>query len=434
MKSLGFLVRPGKGAELAKPAAYLALTTMTRALSGLVVAKLISVATGPVMFGHLSQLLIATALVGMFAGGGIGGAITKTIAAEKTSEGRDAWLRVALRIYISATLVLAVLLGAYARELAIWVLGDPQYQSIFAILSISQALVGISNILQAIAAARGSYKFIFHVNILGAVVGIGLMMWLVRGFGYAGAAIGIVAAPAITGLFALVMARGEGGIPTRLLKQSMKGWIASRKEAMHLLSFSLITLVGAGSLSLAQMATRDIVGAAVGWQQVGYWQAVSRISDAYMQFISLFLMSYGLPRLAKHGSLVQTRGDLFQISRFLLGSLMLGGAVLWLCRVKIIALLYSAQFVEASYYILPQLLGDAFRTIAVCFSVAFMALRGPRISICYEAAQGILVYLTTFMLIRPAGIMAPLYSHCITYLILALVMGTLYRAHARRGS
>lgn len=434
MKSLGFLVRPGKVSELARPAAYLALTTMTRALSGLVVAKLISVATGPAMFGRLSQLLIATALVGMFSGGGIGAAITRTLAAEKTGEGRDAWLRVALRIYVAATLVLAVLLGVYARELAIWVLGDPEYQSIFVILAISQALVGISNILQAVAAARGSYKFIFQVNILGAVFGIGLIVALVSGFGYAGAAIGIVAAPAMTGLFALAMGRGEGGMPARLLKDSMKGWMASRKAATHLLSYSLITLAGAGSLSLAQMATRDFVGAALGWQQVGYWQAVSRISDAYMQFISLFLMSYGLPRLAKHGSLAQARGDLFQLSTFLIASLVLGGAVLWLCRERIIALLYSAQFVEASYYILPQLLGDVFRTVAVCFSVSFMALRGPRISICYEAAQGFVLYLTTFLLIRPAGIMAPLYAHCTTYLILALVMGTLYRAHEKRGA
>ncbi|MGG6497584.1 UNVERIFIED_CONTAM: O-antigen translocase, partial [Bacteroidetes bacterium 56_B9] len=54
----------------------------------------------------------------------------------------------------------------------------------------------------------------------------------------------------------------------------------------QLAAFSVMTLTATLVPQLVGMLVRDHLALQFGWQQVGYWQAVSRVSDAYLLFFT----------------------------------------------------------------------------------------------------------------------------------------------------
>src|ERR1041385_1146037 len=63
--------------------------------------------------------------------------------------------------------------------------------------------------------------------------------------------------------------------------------------------FSLMLLVSVLTMQMAQIVIRGFIEQRNSWVEVGYWQAVTKISDAYLQFIIVVLANYFLPRLAE---------------------------------------------------------------------------------------------------------------------------------------
>ncbi|MGN8554363.1 UNVERIFIED_CONTAM: hypothetical protein OHV15_17435, partial [Microbacterium sp. SLM126] len=278
---------------------------------------------------------------------------------------------------------------------------------------------------QAFASAYGRYGVILASNAAGAVIGIALLAALTHYGGYAGAALGVVLLPAMPGATLLVMkfrsVRSRVAVDYRRVDMA---------KVRHMFSFSAITLAGAASITLGQMAVRDLVGAVSGWDQVGFWQSTIRISDVYMQFVSVFLLSYAMPKLAGMEDR-QIRRAFVGIQGKVLVLFFLGGLFLWLVRHELYRLLYSAEFVGASTLLVPQLIGDAFRVVAVSISTLFMARGTVRVSLVYEILQGVLLFAGTALLVDHFGGRAPVYAYGATYFGLMVGMMLMYRLRFR---
>ncbi|SDC22122.1 polysaccharide transporter, PST family [Cupriavidus sp. YR651] len=403
----------------------LAGATLVKALAGLATAKIIATSVSLGQFGQLSQFMALTAFAGMFAAGGIAPGVTRVIAAHKGSVQERDWIGVITQIYMVTTVVMALAVLLFSSQLSSLVFGTDDYRWTVSLLGVTQALVGFCGLYQAFASAYGRYGTILASNAAGAIAGIVLLAVLAHYGGYEGAAIGVVLLPAMPGL-ALVL----------LKLRSLPGKVKIDRKSFdfakvgHMFSFSAITLAGAASITLGQMAVRDLLGAVSGWEQVGYWQSTIRISDVYMQFVSVFLLSYAMPKLAGVND-AELRPAFAVIQRKVLLLFCLGGIFLWGIRHELYRLLYSAEFVGASGLLVPQLVGDAFRVVAVSISTLFMARGTIRVSLVYEILQGILLFVGTTLLVHHYGGSAPVYAYGATYLVLMVGMVLAYRARFR---
>lgn len=409
-----------------RSSAYLSVTTAVRALNGLAVLKVLALCTGPAEFGRLSQVMGVVALCGMLAAGGIGSGLTRQMAASQDAAGAQRWLCVALKVYLVASATLASLLLASSWSLASWLVGDVAYTIVFVCLAAGQALVGASTLAQSIATARGDYAFILRISVIGAVLGAGLVTAAIFSGGALAGAIALVANAALPGLVAIVIKHAS---VLRFIRGPRDA--APYADVVQLLQYAVVALLGAASLTISQIATRNLLGQALGWDSVGIWQTVVRTSDVYMQFISVLLMGYVLPRLsgyvgfrAMHPSFVRMGGTL--CSLFLAMA-----SCIYLLRDLVIQSLFSSAFLDATNLMLPQLLGDLFRIIAVCFSVALMARGQPKPSMVYEASQGILAFALTALLLDTSGPSAPVHAYCATYAVLMIPLALAYRAGLR---
>lgn len=409
--------------SIVKSTAYILSSTIVRALNGLVVLKILALHTNPAEFGYLSQVMGVIALFGMLAAGGIGNGLTRQLAASQNKLDQFRWLVVAMRIYIATSAVLAVVLILTASHLAIWLVGDHGYAVVFICLSVGQAIVGASNLAQSIAAARADYLFTLRISIYGAVLGAITVAVGIQLGGVIGGAIALVINPAVPGLVAIAIKRHS-----LVHLVGRVGEKVDNKDAIRLLKYALVVLLGASSLAISQVGSRILVAQSLGWGAVGFWQTVTRISDVYMQLISVLLISFVLPRLAAHKNFADMHLAFLRLSVALCGLFLVAALTIYVLRDILISLLFARNFLPAADLLLPQLVGDFFRVIAVCLSVALLARGQTKISMIYESLQGIIAYTLTAILLGYMTSIAPVLAYCFTYAILMLFLLYSYRS------
>lgn len=412
--------------SLIKSSIYISAATLMRALNGLVVLKILALYTNPAEFGYLSQIMGVIGLSGMLAAGGIGNGLTRQLAASRNAKDQHRWLAAALKIYLVASAILAIILLAASWSLAQWLVNDAGYTVVFVCLAAGQAIVGVSNLAQSTAAARGDYLFTLRISIVGAVggsifVGAGVFFG-----GVIGGAIALVINAAMPGVVAIII---KWHSLLRLVDRVDE--IVVRSDIFVLVKYASVALAGAASLALSQIASRNIVGKSLGWDAVGFWQTVVKISDVYMQLISIVLVGYVLPRLSRYSGFRSMHSEFLRLCGTLCSIFLVTATAIYAFRDFVISLLFSSAFLPATGLLLPQLLGDLFRVIAVCLSVALMARGLTLMSMLYEALQGILTLILTIAILDHSAIAAPVQAYCLTYATLMLFLAYVYRAHIR---
>ena len=411
-----------------KAGIHFASSILVKAVAGLIVIKLLAWKLGPDGFGLLGQLMTLVAITGMFAGGGITNGLIKVLAESPVAskEGR-AWFATAFTLTTVISAIVALLLMIFSTVLSSRLM-QGGFTALFVGLGLVQAIVGYGSLVQAEASSRGESSFYAKVNILGTVLGTLVLAFAVNSFGFDGAAYSVMLMPALTGVVALLfMASGR-----RELFQFSK-FLVDRVRMRHLLSFSVLALVGSTSVPVAQILMRDGMAQEFGWEQVGLWQGVIKLSDVYMQFVGVVLMNYVLPRYASAANLDLVIKE-FKVSLlWLLAALLLGFIVLYSLKSFIVKLVFSNEFLPMTDYFLPQMVGDIFRTIASAISLIFMARGAVRVSIIFEFAQGIFLFLVFLILLSTCGSMTPVYAHVITYGLLSIFMAVGLGFWFRRG-
>lgn len=413
--------------SLVKSSLYITSATLVRALNGLMVLKILALHANPAEFGQLSQIMGVIAFSGMLAGGGIGNGLTRQLAANLNAADQYRWLGAAFKIYMVTSAAIAIFLMVASGQLAGWLVADSRYALVFVCLAVGQAIVGAANLAQSIAAARADYLLILRMSTIGAVAGVlvvGVGVWF---GGIIGGAIALVINAAFPGLVAITVKRHSLLL---LVGRVREGVVYG--DVVTLLKYASVALIGAASLSLSQIASRNLVGQSLGWDAVGLWQVVVRISDVYMQLISVLVMAYVLPRLAKYSNFRSMHSTFLRACGAICGVFIVGAVAVYLARNMIIPLLFSTTYLPATELLPFQLIGDFFRVVAVFLSVALMARGLTKMSMVYEASQGILTFILTAALLGHTGFAAPLQAYCLTYAILLMLLAYFYMKCLRK--
>jgi len=405
---------------------HFASATLIKTVAGLIVIKLLAVQLGPDGFGQLSQLMTLVAITSMFAGGGVANGLTKALAKTPitTVEGAS-WFATAFTISTIAALLVAIGLVVLSEFfLDRLMLGG--FAAIFVFLAIGQVVVGYGNLAQSEASSRGETGFYAKVNIVGTVIGVTVLYFAVTYFGFPGAAYSIAIMPSFLGVVALALFFKRVDV-FQYLKCSLESY-----KVKWLLSFSVVTFVGALSIPLAQIIIRDVMAQQFGWSQVGLWQGVVKLSDVYMQFVGVVLANYALPRCAAAKTDRESGKEVASIVFWLVIALMAGFFVLYFIKDIVIRLVFSGEFLGMSDYFIPQMAGDIFRTVAAGISYALMARGIIKISILFELLQGLLLVVIFYCFIGQFAAMAPAYAHVATYGLLAVIMSVIFWFELRR--
>jgi len=391
---------------------YSSLATAARLLTGLVVIKLVAWRAGPEGVGKLGQFMSLMSLLAVLAGGGISAGIVKYVAEYRHDAQKLSRLLAAALWY---ALIASCLMGCAAlllsRQLSLWLLGDARYENLIRLLAVAQLGIALANYILAVINGFMDVRRLALVQVLGStlsvMMAVGLSRWLHL--------YGVLLALVVGQLLLLVV-----GLPvwrrSPYFQRSMLRMRFDREMSLKLAAFSVMTLTSALLPPLINIAVRNRLALQFGWEQVGYWQAVSKVSDAYLLFLTTAINIYYLPKLAATHGRASLAGELRNAYRLLLPAVILLAALVYVLRDWVTRILFNAHFSAANALYGPQLLGDVIKIASFMLSYLMLAKAMTRLFVISECVFALTYLALVYVFTASFGLIGAMYAFAVNYL------------------
>ncbi|MGO4703045.1 O-antigen translocase [Dyella sp. 2RAB6] len=414
--------------SIARAGLYSAIGTAARLLAGLVVVKLVAWAAGPDGVGKLGQFMSLMSLLAVLAGGGISAAIVKYVAEYRDDPERLArLLRAALGYALCAAILMGLAALLFSRQLALWLLDDVRYEGLLRVLAFAQVGIAVSNYLLAVINGFMDVRRLVFIQVVGSGLSILLAAWLSWQQGLYGALLALVLGQLLWLAIGLPAWWRSPDFRPGMLRAGY-----DRDMIVRLATFSLMTLSSALCAPLVNIAVRDHLAAQFGWEQVGYWQAVTRVSDAYLLFLTTAINVYYLPRLAAVREREELKRELGQAWRQLLPAAATLALLVYVAREWVTRALFTADFAAANALYGPQLIGDVIKIASFVLSYLMLAKAMTGLFVLSEFVFAAGYLGLVFVFTRWYGLPGAVYAFAVNYLFYLVFNMLVARRYLRR--
>jgi len=391
---------------------YSAIATGARLLAALVVIKLVAWFAGPEGVGKLGQFTSLMSLLAVLAGGGISAGIVKYVAEYRHDPQRLARLLAAALWYaLCASVLMGCLALLFSRQLAQWLLDDPRYAGLIRVLAVAQLGIALVNYILAVINGFMDVRRLALIQVLGSLLSIVMVIWLARWLHLYGALLALI----VSQLLWLVV-----GLPawwrSPYFQRSMLRLRFDREMTLRLAAFSVMTLTAALVSPLVNIAVRDHLAVRLGWEQVGYWQAVSKVSDAYLLFLTAAINIYYLPKLAAIQERAALVAELRNAYRYVLPAVVALAAAVYVLRGWVTRVLFSADFAPANALYGPQLVGDVIKVASFILSYVMLAKAMTRLFVISECVFAASYLALVYVFTAHFGLVGAMYAFAANYL------------------
>ena len=399
--------------SLAKASVWTAASTLVKIGAGLLVVKLLAVSYGPSGIGQAGNFRQLVTVLGVLAGAGIFNGVTKYVAQYRDDPQQlrnIVGTASAMVLGFSTLLAIAFVLAAAPISRALF--GHDHYQGLVRLVALVQLGIAWANLLLALLKGFRDAAGNALALIAGSLIGVlaYLLCWKVGG--YQGALLGLALVPALVVVPAAVMLARRGAIPFAYLRPRWDSPLARQ-----LGKFTLMALITSVTLPVAYVMMRNLLAAHYSWDEVGIWQGVSSISDAYLQFITASFSVYLLPTLSRLTAKKDITREIGKALKFVLPAVAAASLTVWLLRDFAIWLLFSAKFTAMRDLFAWQLVGDVLKVGAYVYGYLVIARASLRFYILAEISQFALLTAFSHWLIPAHGSAGAAQAYMATYIV-----------------
>ncbi len=399
--------------SLAKASVWTAASTLVKIGAGLLVVKLLAVSYGPSGVGQAGNFRQLVTVLGVLAGAGIFNGVTKFVA---QAHDDPAQLRTVVgtssAMVLGFSTLLALIFLLAAAPISQGLFGHTHYQGLVRLVALVQMGIAWANLLLAFIKGFRDAAGNALALIAGSIIGIVAYYGCYRFGGYEGALLGLALVPALVAIPAALVLIKRRTIPLRYLKPQWDKWLAGQ-----LGKFTLMALITSVTLPVAYVMMRNLLAAHYSWDDVGIWQGVSSISDAYLQFITASFSVYLLPTLSRLTTKQEISREIVRSLTFVLPAVAAASFTVWLLRDFAIWLLFSTKFAAMRDLFAWQLVGDVLKVGAYVYGYLVIAKASLRFYILAEISQFILLMAFSHWLIPAHGALGAAQAYMATYII-----------------
>ncbi|QKJ89162.1 Lipid III flippase [Paramixta manurensis] len=399
--------------SIAKASVWTAASTLVKIVTGLAVVKLLAVSYGPGGVGQAGNFRQLITVLGVLAGAGIFNGVTKYVAEYQQQPARlKAVTGTASAMVLGFSTLLALVFLLAAEPISEGLFGHNGYQDVIRLVAFLQMGIAWANLSLAIMKGFRDAQGNALAVILGSLIGV--LAWFICHWlgGYSGALLGLALVPALVVIPAAWLLARRDHLPLGYL---MPCWHA--ELARSLSKFTLMALITSVTLPVAWMMMRNLLAARYSWEEVGLWQGVTSISDAYLQFITATFSVYLLPTLSRLTGKAEISREIFRALRFVIPAVAAVSFCIWLLRDFAIWLLFSSKFYGMRDLFIWQLPGDVLKVGAYVFGYLVIAKASLRFYILTEISQFILLTAFSRWLIPLHGATGAAQAYLATYLV-----------------
>lgn len=389
-------------------------TIITKIVAGILTSKAIAVfigVEGMALIGNLRNFLSAiqsVAILGFYNG------LVKYIAEFKNNA-----------VELSKTLSTAYYFGFFSTILMSFICyynaetinnflfsSNLNYSYVIKILSFALPFYVLNMFCFSIINGFSKYKILYIINIIGQILGLLITLLLIYQGKIDGALIAVVIAPSLLFLITLV-----GIVNRRGLVSSVKISNIDYNILKKLAPFTLMALVTTVGLPLIYIFIRNYIIETIGIKEAGFWEAMNRISDYYLMFVSSLIALYVLPKFSEIKTKKEFKIELISLYKSVIPIFALGLFVIYLFRPFIIQIVFTREFMPIENLFGWQLLGDFVKILSIIIAYQFIAKKMFMHFIIIELFLVVVIYLSSIYLVDILGVKGAVLAHFISYIM-----------------
>ena len=268
------------------------------------------------------------------------------------------------------------------------------------------------------------YKILIIINIIGQILSVSIALLLIYQNKIDGALISVVIAESLIFLITLV-----GIINRKSLITHIKVSQVSFEIFKKLSPYSLMALFSAVLLPFVAIAIRSYIIENIGYKDAGFWEAITRISNYYLMFVSSLIALYLLPRFSEINTTKAFKKEVISFYKTIIPVLSVGLLLVYLLKHYIVITVFSKEFEPVEDLFLFQLLGDFIKILSIIIAYQFLAIKMFWHYILTEAFLIIILYTTSVYFIDmlndvEGAVIAHFVSYVMYYGIILLIFGS----------
>ena len=390
--------------------------------------KILAVYVGPAGYAALGQFQNAVQMITTFASGAINTGVTKYTAEYHDDEAKQhrVW-RTAGTIALAGSLVTGALIAVFNQPLAAWFLKDSSYGGVFLWFAATLVLFTFNTLLLAILNGKKEITRYVLANIAGSIFAMLVTGTMAIRFGLYGALVALAVYQSLTFFVTLLLCYKAPWFKISYLFGRIE-----KKIAVNLGKYTAMALTSAACVPISHILVRNHLGETFGWDAAGYWEAMWRLSGAYLVLVTTTLSVYYLPKLSELSNSNEIKKEIIQGYRVILPVAALSGFAIYLFRDVIIELLFTSDFSAMRDLFAWQIIGDTLKIGSWILAYVMLgnAMFKPFMALEIVFAAGFVAL--TWLFTASMGVAGVVVAHAVNYAIYWIVVTVIIRQRLNR--
>lgn len=404
--------------NLVKTSFFNGIAVVVKMLTLLGINKILALYVGPSGYAALGQLQNALTMIITLSSGAVNTGVTKYTAeyVDEPSKQHAVW-KTSTALAVVGSLSVGIMVAAFSNRLSVYFFKKDEYASVFLWVALSLIFFTFNALLMAVINGKKDVKTLVVANICGSFLSLivtGLLTWFLGLYG-ALVSLGIYQALAfVTTVF--LCRHAEWFRVKYFFGRFDKG------VAVNLAKFAAMALTTALCLPIAQILIRDHLTSEFGVEYAGYWEAMWRLSSAYLLLVTTTLGVYYLPRLSELFGYAAILKEVVEGYKVVLPVVIAGCVVVYFLRDFVIYILFSNQFLPMRDLFAFQLVGDVMKVGSWILAYVMLGKAMYKLYIVTEILFSMSWYFLVLLFTRWHGFDGVVEAYALNYFLYWIVM------------
>ena len=395
------------------------IAVVIKMLTMLGLNKILAIYVGPAGYAAIGNFQNAAQMITTFASGAINTGVVKYTAEyyDDEEKQRQVW-RTAGTIAVLGSVITGIGVAVFSKQIAQWFLQDESYNTVFVWFSVTLVFFIFNTLLLAILNGKKEIHRYIIANIAGSLFSLAVTSALAVQFGLHGALTALAIHPSFAFVITLYLCYKADWFKFSYLFGRL-----DKQVVLNLSKYTAMALTSAACVPVSHILIRTHLADTLGMDAAGYWEAMWRLSGAYLMLVTTTLSLYYLPKLSELKDPKEIKAEIFQGYKIILPVAAACGLVIYLLRDFIIGVLFTSDFIPMRDLFAWQMVGDTLKIGSWILAYLMLGKAMMKLFIASEIVFAAGFYGWTYFLTGMYGLEGVTIAHAINYAIYWVVMG-----------
>jgi polysaccharide transporter, PST family len=403
--------------KLIKTSLYTSVSTAITFISGFIVTKVVAVKIGPQGIAYVGQFQNTVTIFTLVSTGLIGAGVVKYIAEfYDDSPKQQRVINTAYKIVLLSSIITSIIVLLSSSWLSQQAFHSKEFTDVYLLYGFFIILMGLNTFFSSMLNGLKLIPRLTAVNIIGSLSGIIYTVFFAYQWGVKGVLIAGNFTALTVFIINIIFLRKFNLINW---KPDLRHW---DKEILRLFSGFILMSLMSFLLPFTQLIVRDTIIKDFSVEEAGYWQAVTKISDYYLMFITTVIGVYYMPRLSEIREKAELRKEILSAYKIIMPVVTVMALLIWLFRSLIVRILFAPDFLPMLPLFKYQLIGDVLKIASWLIAYLMIAKAQTKLFITTELIFTATYILFSLLFIQWYGVIGATYAFCFNYLIYSITI------------